>query len=78
MSSPAPSFPEDMRERAVFQLNKCPNHGTLMLSIDKGGIGSRIAGPKCCGRWLVVHEWPMSQKEWREVVIEIESEALDG
>ncbi len=47
-------------------------HGIEMLSLDYDGGGTRFAGPKCCGRWDVVKEWPVTAKDLREIADEAE------
>lgn len=46
----------------TLALNRCP-HGVEMISIDdSNGGGTNLTGNKCCGRWSVVKEWPMSDR----------------
>lgn len=56
----------------TIALNRCP-HGIEMLSLDNESGGSRFAGPKCCGSWKVIAEWPVSAKDLREIAEEAES-----
>lgn len=41
-------------------LNRCP-HGIEAISLDENdGGGIRLTDAKCCGRWAVIAEFPMS------------------
>ena len=64
---------------STLALNNCPNHGTKMVSIDSNGTGIRVAGSKCCGRWQVIKEWPLTAQQWRELAEEANAvaEALE-
>mgnify|MGYP001581378712 CR=1 FL=1 len=51
----------------TLALNKCPNHGTLSVSIDDAdGCGVRLTSAKCCGRWEVMTAWSMTPAQWRD------------
>lgn len=47
-------------------LNLCP-HGVESISLDdSNGGGTRLTAAKCCGRWTVATEFPMSVAALRE------------
>ena len=50
-------------------LNVCPNHGTRSLSVDDEYGGTRIGGPKCCGRWNTVEQWLITADVCNEIEI---------
>lgn len=54
-------------------INRCP-HGVFSVTIDGDGSGVRITPSKCCGRWDLVKSWPLSKREWDEIVNEIQCE----
>ena len=53
-------------------LNECP-HGIRAISIDDEAGGVRLTG-KHCGIWTAVARWPMSKKQWDEMVNTIQCE----
>lgn len=54
-----------------LSLIECP-HGTRAISLDNEWGGLRLFGDKCCGRWSVVNEWPVTASELREAANELE------
>lgn len=59
-----------MEHKYNLTLNCCP-HGIKMISIDDQRGGTNLTGQKCCGRWNVIKEWPMSIKQLKLVAYEI-------
>jgi len=55
----------------MLALNRCPNHGTLSVSLDSGGGGVRLTSLRCCGRWDVVETWPMDLRSLKGAAEEI-------
>jgi hypothetical protein len=66
--------------KAYLAINRCPNHGCFSISIDNETGGTRLTDNKCCGRWDIVKRFPMTEKQLRNIVIEIEcaSEQLES
>ncbi len=60
-----------MTAQAVIRLVRCP-HWFDALSIDYGNTGTRITSGKCCGRWEIVREWPMSADSLRDAAREFQ------
>ena len=52
--------------------NVCP-HGTRNLQLDYGSTSEIVAGPKCCGRWTVEHEFALTESLIDELVIAVEN-----
>lgn len=53
----------------TLQINKCPEHPEfLSISIDDEGGGTRIAGSKCCGRWVTVRKWSITEQMAEEAI----------
>lgn len=69
----------DLRPGFVrFSIDQCP-HGTKSFSINgSSGSGSRLLGPKCCGRTTEVHTWGCTPEVARRIVEEIESYAEEA
>lgn len=54
-------------------VNACEYHPNVqMLSLDDESGGQRLLGPKCCGRWSMVREWPLDDADARSIAIELE------
>lgn len=60
-----------------FAILRCPTHKFDAISLDNDrGVGTRITGGKCCGRWNVIKDFPpMNQTDIRGL-IDILTEAL--
>lgn len=50
-------------------INRCPIHGFLSVSVDDESTGVRITPGKCCGRWEIIKQWPISQVDVEEIDI---------
>lgn len=57
-------------------INICP-HGIYSVSIDDESGGVRLTPSKCCGRWTIVQEWPLTHQRGAEIVNEIQCEIAD-
>lgn len=57
---------------------RCPQHGNVALSVDDGRGGTRIAGNKCCGRWVTVKEFPMAPEDLLEIANTLECMAAQA
>lgn len=56
-------------------INRCPQHGAYMISIDTDTGGTRLTEDKCCGRWHEIKRLPMSAKRLRDAAVEMECHA---
>lgn len=59
---------------AYLSLNECP-HGKRMISLDDTTGGVRLTGPKCCGQWKELQQWPMTAQQLRSAAEECECAA---
>lgn len=50
---------------------KCPEHGVYSINIDNYIMSTRIIGGKCCGRWIEVMRWYVTETELREISNEL-------
>lgn len=58
-----------------FTISKCP-HDVYLISIDdESGGGISLTANKCCGRWEVIYEFPMTAKALRDAATELECNA---
>lgn len=57
--------------RPTLAINRCPRHRNFWaITLDVAGGGRRVTPSKCCGQWDVVHEWPLTATEWRQLAEE--------
>ena len=54
---------------AVLAINECP-HGVRMISLDSASGGTRLGGPSCCGRWVVVEQWAVTAETLEGAALE--------
>lgn len=47
-------------------INKCTHHGFMSVSIDDEDGGVRITPTKCCGSWVVLQRWRITESMVRD------------
>jgi hypothetical protein len=60
----------------AFSVNQCPEHGAWKICFEEGASGFRIAGSKCCGRFLEVARMNLTPAMMSSIINELEC-ALD-
>jgi len=63
--------------RQKLVINQCPTHKWWSISVDYDSGGVRVTDGKCCGRWNVIHSFPMSPRLWKELAMLAEQAAED-
>jgi hypothetical protein len=59
--------------------NQCPEHGISSISLDHDhdGDGTRLISGKYCGRWDVIHRFPMNAYDLKKAIICFENALED-
>ena len=59
-----------------ISIDKCP-HGTLSISLDSEGGGTKLLPAKCCGRWTQLKTWKVTPDMLRIIANELECAAQE-
>jgi len=62
--------------RRCISINKC-QHGTLSITLDTEGVGTKLLPEKCCGRWTRIKAWTVTAEQLREIANELECVASE-